>query len=206
MAGLAGWNRRLTRPSRRESGRGPESPWRRCRRIAEELPLPSPFDAAVFVGELARRRGRPIELLPVAGRVAVPCGLLITTAEADYIVYDADTTELHRQHILLHEAAHLLCGHHESDGPSAGAAALVREVPPALVRRVLGRTVYSDPQEQEAELLASFILHRAGREDARRRRRRRGDALSGRQARLGWLVGAPHQDGAADGGADTDDA
>lgn len=198
MVERRGWRMRRTWPFRVLRASDAGDPWRRCRRVAEGLVLPDPFDPVVFIRELARQRGRVVELLPVAGRVAVPCGLLITTADADYIVYDADTTELHRRHILLHEAAHLLCGHHESEGPSAGAAALVPELPKGLVRRVLGRSVYSDPQEQEAELLASFILHRVGRDESRRRRTA---ALSGRQARLGWLVGAPYRTAAApDGG------
>ncbi|MFG2311492.1 ParH-like protein [Streptomyces sp. NPDC048566] len=198
MAERRGWCLRRTWPFLVLGASDSDDTWRRCRRAAEALDLPEPFDPVVFIRDIARQRGRVVELLPVAGRVAVPCGLLITTADADYIVYDADTTELHRRHILLHEAAHLLCGHHESEGPSAGAAALVPGLPRKLVRRVLGRSVYSDPQEREAELLASFILHRVGRDETRRRRT---TALSGRQARLGWLVGAPHHDGAGpDGG------
>jgi hypothetical protein len=126
------------------------------------LELPVPFDAARFIGALAARRGRPIQLVPVVGRPQLPCGLLVTTDSADCIVYAADTTELHQQHILLHEAAHLICGHHES-APTAAAAArlLLPNLSSALVGRVLGRTVYSEPQEREAELLGSLILHRA---------------------------------------------
>ncbi|MFE0458516.1 ParH-like protein [Kitasatospora sp. NPDC058965] len=130
--------------------------------MADALELPVPFDAARFIAALAEQRGRPIDLVPVTGRPHLPCGLLVTTDTADCIVYAADTTALHQQHILLHEAAHLICGHHES-APTAATAArtLLPNLSPALVARVLGRTVYSEPQEQEAELLASMILHRA---------------------------------------------
>lgn len=137
--------------------------WQRCRRLVAALSLPDPFDIADFVHALAACRGRPIELVPVTGRPNLPCGLLLTTADADYILYATDTTPLHQQHILLHEAAHLLCGHQDdSAGTSLDAAAriLMPGLSPALVERVLGRTVYTEPQEREAEIVASLILSR----------------------------------------------
>lgn len=135
--------------------------WQRCRRLVAALSLPDPFDIADFVRTLAAHRGRPIELVPVTGRPNLPCGLLLTTAAADYILYAADTTPLHQQHILLHEAAHLLCGH-QDDGAGLDSAArtLMPGLSPALVERVLGRTIYTEPQEQEAEIVASLILSR----------------------------------------------
>jgi hypothetical protein len=140
---------------------------RRSHRLVEALPLPRPFDAAAFIATLARERGRPIELMPVTGRANTPCGLLVTTDRADCILYAADTTPLHQEHILLHEAAHIICGHHE--GPLSHPAAvqvLLPNLPASLIERVLGRTVYTEPQEREAELLASLIRCRAVREDA----------------------------------------
>ncbi|MFD8382459.1 ParH-like protein [Streptomyces sp. NPDC059679] len=158
--------------------------WWRSRRVADGLELPSPFDPAAFVALLAERRGRPIELLPVTVRHSLPCGLLATTDRADYILYAADTTALHRQHIVLHETAHLLWGHDGTADP-ASLGLLTPHLSGSLVRRVLGRTVYTQPQEQEAEFLASLILQRALRND-------RGPSTSSPgQAPLGSLVGAP---------------
>lgn len=138
--------------------------WQHCRRIAAAVDLPDPFDAAVFVTELGAARGRAVELLPLRGRHDLPCGLLVTTERADYIAYSADTAPLHRQHILLHEAAHLLCGHRAAGGADLAAArTLLPHLDGSLVRRVLGRTVYTDPQEREAELVASLILTRVTR-------------------------------------------
>ncbi|WP_329454403.1 ParH-like protein [Streptomyces sp. NBC_01497] len=138
--------------------------WHRCQRTVDELDLPNPFDATVLIGTLAGARGRPIELIPVASRPGTPCGVLVTTHRTDYILYAGDTTALHQQHIVLHEAAHIICGHHES-APAVAAAAqtLLPHLPASLVQRVLGRTVYAEPQEQEAELVASLILTRATR-------------------------------------------
>ncbi len=41
-------------------------------------------------------------------------------------------------------------------------------LPAGLVRSVLGRTVYSEPNEREAELVASLIRQRVARHDRRR--------------------------------------
>ncbi|MFB9904770.1 ImmA/IrrE family metallo-endopeptidase [Allokutzneria oryzae] len=138
--------------------------WRKCERIAGGLEIPDPFDAAAFVETLARQRGRPIELVELPTRPSTPCGVLAATDRADYIFYAADTSALHQEHILLHELGHLLCGHAgDAVVDSAVASVLVPNLSTDLVRRVLGRTSYSEEKEQEAELLASLILHRARR-------------------------------------------
>jgi hypothetical protein len=142
-----------------------------CERTVDSLELPSPFDVFDFLATLAGNRGRPIVPLPMPATVQaqLPCGLLATTDRADYIFYAADTTALHQQHILLHEAAHLICGHDElAPVPGCSTQLLMPHLAPALVRRVLGRSVYTEPQEHEAELIASLIHHRAAREDERR--------------------------------------
>lgn len=154
--------------------------WEHCRRTVEGLELPDPFDVGVFIASLARERGRPIDLVPVTARPNLPCGLVVTTDRADWIVYRADTTAVHRRHILLHEAAHLVCGHAERDGAAAppgapmgagagaaAAAALMPHLSDDLIRNVLGRTVYSEPDEREAELVASLILRRVQRRGRR---------------------------------------
>lgn len=160
-----------------------------CSRTAETLRLPSPFDAARFIEGLAAARGEAVLLVPVTARPHIPCGLLITTDRTNCIIYAADTTPLHQQHILLHEAAHLICGHHEtSAAPAAAAQVLLPHLPASLVQRVLGRSVYTEPQEAEAELLASLILNRAARLD----RSMPAPLPAGRaEARLRSLFGTP---------------
>jgi hypothetical protein len=121
-----------------------------------------------FLSRLSEQRGRPITLLPMAGQPGAPYGLLATTAGTDYIFFAANTSLLHQQHIVLHEVAHLVCGHDRTAGADAAAplpqfAGLLDGLSPELVRRVLGRQAYTEPQEQEAELLASLLLCRAGR-------------------------------------------
>ncbi|WP_328607285.1 hypothetical protein OG943_46695 [Amycolatopsis sp. NBC_00345] len=147
-----------------------EQLWRRCRRLAATAALPEPFDSERFVAGIAADRGRPIELMPVNTPSGGPCGLLMSTERADYILYPTNTTALHRRHILLHEVGHLLCGHVGSDAGADGAAidsAASRQLMPSLsaelVRRVLGRTTYTAVEEQEAELVASLIAQRVAR-------------------------------------------
>lgn len=134
--------------------------WRHCHQIVAQLTIPDPFDMTTFVGAVAARRGRPIEMIPVTTEPGTPCGLLATTHRADYIVYAANTTALHREHIQLHEIAHLVCGHAGTAELSPQVAALLMPTLPIdLVHRILGRTTYTERQEQEAELLASLIRY-----------------------------------------------
>ncbi|WP_190276764.1 hypothetical protein [Catenulispora acidiphila] len=133
--------------------------------MVDRLDLPDPFDAETFIAGLARKRGRPIELIGVPARPDRPCGLLVTTARTDLIIYSSDTSSVHRRHILLHEAAHLVRGHDAAGAGSAaaGLGTLLPHLSPSLIRSVLGRTVYTEPQEREAELIATMIHHRAAR-------------------------------------------
>ncbi|WP_157856370.1 ParH-like protein [Actinacidiphila yeochonensis] len=169
--------------------------WGLYRRAVGDTPLRQPFDALELVERLSVRRGRRIEVIPVDARPDLPCGLLVVTGDADCILYSTGTTELHQRHILIHEAAHLVCGHDQAPDPAAGTRQLLPHLPDALVRQVLGRTVYSEPQEREAELLASLICARAEREA-------RSPLLTGgQQQRLGSVFGARRARSARTGGA-----
>jgi hypothetical protein len=160
----------VARPSWRR--RPSRTLWERARQVADGVSLPEPFDAEAFVAGLAAERGRPIELMPVSAPEGAPCGLLMSTERADYILYPATTTALHRRHILLHEVAHLLCGHAgvAIDAGDGGVAIdaeagrqLMPHLSPELVRRVLGRTTYTEVEEREAELVASLLAQRVVR-------------------------------------------
>ncbi|MFJ9952649.1 hypothetical protein [Kitasatospora sp. NPDC091207] len=132
--------------------------------------------------------------------------MLISTDRADYIGYAVDTTALHQQHIVLHEIGHLLCGHTGSTGVAGGTGgtggtggvggvglsttvsrALAPRLPEELVRRVLGRSVYTERQEQEAELVASLALHRVLQRPRSAAFGRLGDGM----AQLWHAVGRP---------------
>ena len=134
---------------------------RRCAALLREVSLPVPFDIGALTEQLAARRGRPIRLIPMGGLTGV-CGLWIATDTVDLVFYESETTPPHREHIILHELAHVLC--HHSPAPqslAAQAQQLLPDVDPGLVHRILGRTGYSTVEEREAETLASLIRQRA---------------------------------------------
>ncbi|MFI5932038.1 hypothetical protein [Actinoplanes sp. NPDC051494] len=145
---------------------------RRCaglvRRLARTVGIPAPFELAGFLERWrAQRAGRPVELLAldVDELPRGTCGLWLEMPDRDVVGFPAGASRTHRDHIVLHEVGHMLAGHHGVLG-GGGTAALLPDLDPEMVRSVLGRSVYSDVQEQEAELIASLILHRSLRTGA----------------------------------------
>jgi hypothetical protein len=151
---------------------------RRCERRLENIPIPTPFDLDTFCAVMAAHRGRPLALQPMPGLSAgAPCGLWISVSTADYVFYDPDTSQLHAEHIVLHELSHMLSGHTTriEAGPGVSGGALRRLAPdldPRTIDTMLGRTSYTTAQEREAEMLASLIRARSAFG-----RRRSGDTL-----------------------------
>jgi hypothetical protein len=132
--------------------------WRSERRL-RGIRVPRPFDLDAFCAEVAASRGRPLVRRPVPGLSAeAPCGMWIATDKADHVFYDPGTSPLHAEHIVLHELAHILCGH---SGADDAFAKLFPDLDPATVSRVLGRVSYTSEQEREAEMVASLIRGRA---------------------------------------------
>jgi hypothetical protein len=130
---------------------------KRCEARLRDLPMPIPFDARTLCEQVARERGRPIRLFPMAGLTGV-CGLWVATETTDLIFYEEVTTPPHQEHIILHELSHVLCDHYPESLP---AQALLPSLDPEMVRRVLGRSGYSTAEEREAEMLATLIQQRA---------------------------------------------
>ena len=93
--------------------------------------------------------GRDIQLLPYRLSGSGVHGMLVRSGPIDYVVFDSETTTMHREHIILHELSHVLCGH-----SAAG------QTGPA---EVLRRENYMDRQEIEAETLASIMGQRVRR-------------------------------------------
>ncbi len=133
---------------------------KRCEARLRRLDFSGCFDAASFCRSLEVQRGRPILLRPIAGW-AGPCGLWIAGGTADIIFYEQETSSLHQDHIILHEASHLLCDHVSAEIPVAALPfMLFPDLRPEAVWQVLQRATYGAHQEQEAELLASLIRER----------------------------------------------
>jgi len=137
---------------------------RRCRARLRQLALPEPFDLAELCRSVSISRGRPLHVRGIPGPAsrARPCGIWIATDAEDWIFVDQQTSSLHRQHIVLHELAHMLCGHTASELPENDMLRrLFPNLSPAMVKTVLSRSSYQSEYEREAELLASLILARA---------------------------------------------
>lgn len=164
---------------------------KRCDQLLKDIAVPDPFELDEFVTTVGRRRGRPVRVvtlpdgsegvLRAMGRsTGTVCGLLVQLVAEDLIVVEP-TDWVHRVHVGLHEIAHLVCGH-LSNPPRGTAVGLFPDLDESLVRAVFGRSTYNEPQEREAEGLASLLSARllvpSGR--ARRRKLRGGDDIIGR--------------------------
>ncbi|RKN05494.1 regulator component [Streptomyces radicis] len=160
----------------------------RCQNILYDLGVPQPYSLDSTVRWMEALRDRPLVLkeLPQQVAHAGACGLWVGTDDADFVFYEARTAPLHREHIILHEIAHMLVAHHrvgfgdidgEGEGLGGELAGLLTGLQPHLIRRLMMRTSYTSAEEQEAEMLASLM--RGGRMPPR------GGALG----RLGALFG-----------------
>ncbi|ARZ65981.1 putative regulator component [Streptomyces albireticuli] len=177
---------------------------RRCQAVLDQLTLPRPFSIDALCQELSRSRDRPLHLhaLPDQAADGNICGLWLATPTDDHIFYEQRTTQIHQEHIILHEIGHMLFDHHgirpttpppgvltstdpraptaagtrstaaaeagteaRGEGTAAdehsGVQALLPDLSPQLIRRLLGRASYTTRQEQEAEMLATLLRIRA---------------------------------------------
>lgn len=149
----------------------------------DALPIPLPFNMDLLLRRLSDRRGKTIQLFAASLDPNAPCGILVSTATIDIVCYAADTSPLHRQHIILHEIGHLEFGHEghrialtddPPPGPDGPPGSAHREVPrglerlmphldPSGIRRLLHRSNYHTPDEAEAELFATLAGDRINR-------------------------------------------
>ena len=131
------------------------------------MELHRPLKLEQLCGEVSRVQGIPISLLPIRTHPRGPHGFWVTTSDHNYILFEKDTSPLHQQHIIAHELGHVVSEH-------TGTAVsddelhqlLMPDIGTSLIRRVLGRSAYTDGQEREAEILASLLLSFGGWPDA----------------------------------------
>lgn len=136
-----------------------------CLARLRRLPLPEPFDLDEFCRLIAAERGRPLSILPWKPGVvpASTTGSCMPYGDQDVIYHQPWATGLHRIQIVLHEIAHLVCGHvtHDAGRPKA-AEGLFDLVEPDMYAHMFARhDNYGDEQEREAEVLASLMLEYA---------------------------------------------
>ncbi len=112
-----------------------------------------------FAKALSVKRGIPLCLVPVPLPSSVPCGMWLSTDHADFVVYDAETSKHHQEHIIAHELGHMICGHQGSTtGGNETYSLLFPDLNPEIVSKILHRSRYFDIQEREAETMATVIL------------------------------------------------
>ncbi|MGH3830244.1 MAG: hypothetical protein ACRDRS_07280 [Pseudonocardiaceae bacterium] len=164
---------------------------RHCRRDLRALGIEPPLRVDVLCQRLGERRGRPIRLVSCPLQVPGPFGLWLATASTDYIFYQAETTRVHQDHIILHEVGHILADHRSDDTDDEYWQQIMPDLSLGVIRRALRRTHYDTEQEQEAELVATIIMKWAlvldyvtSRRSAEPAVRRLQNALGDRQ---GWL-------------------
>jgi len=136
----------------------PRTTRRRCKNLISGLNVPRPFNLELFRQEMEHKRGMRIVFVEVETSSRCPCGLWLATADTDYVFIDRNTSPVHKTHIALHELGHILFGH---EGISSYTPVFLTKALPTLdpraVVRLLGRTAYSEQQEEEAETLATVV-------------------------------------------------
>lgn len=142
---------------------------KRIRVFLDGLELPPAADIRDLLPVVEAYTGRPIQLIPTDPAALPegidaqsPCGLWLATAHADHIYYDRTTSRAHADGIIGHELGHLLRRHHKVDeGLLAGVGTLgglLPDMTPGLIKMLLGRSHYAEPDEAEAETIGSLLL------------------------------------------------
>lgn len=139
--------------------------------VLREVGIPEPFDVAVFQANVGASRGRRVELHELPASVGGVCGLAVGLPSVDHVFFAAGTSPRHQQHIIVHELIHLLFGHGALRGLAIPPGVLRRLLPdldPGVIRVALARGGYSDPEEREAEAVASLVMGHVGTGPTRR--------------------------------------
>ena len=141
-------------------GGGVRSLQRRCEREVAKLGLPRPFTFGELVVAIERRRGRPMKVVErhLGTLPNMPCGIWVPLEKADVVFVEEETSPAHRQHICLHELAHILCEHQGAEVLASGyLTKLLPDLAPEKVAEVLARTSYDSKQERDAEAMATLL-------------------------------------------------
>ena len=140
---------------------------RRCQALVDGIDVPVPYNLEALCQMLSERRGRPIRISPLPPGVPAgnPCGGWIPLPATDVILVEERTSRVHREQIILHELAHMLCGHADlrtvAEGLTSGLlAGQLTHLSPAAVQGMLARSSYDEPAEEEAELVATLLADR----------------------------------------------
>jgi len=122
--------------------------------VAYLPPIPQPWSVDELCRRLAEQRGR-VMLVHSLELPSLPFGLWYDDGKRDHIIYRAELTGYHRDHVILHEICHMLARHNtlasSSDAGSSNGDTF------ELLEQV-ARNRHSDSQEELAEIFASMVL------------------------------------------------
>jgi len=131
---------------------------RRCRTLLRTLDIRPPLNVTELCRKIGERRGKPIRLVSRPIPVPGPFGVWMAARDADYILYQQETSKAHQDHIIVHELGHILAGHTSDEGDDDLLHVLYPDIAPDAVRKALRRTGYNAEHEHEAETVATIIL------------------------------------------------
>jgi hypothetical protein len=131
-----------------------------CERALRELTLPRPFSIERLRRQIASERQHLLIIREWDQRPPeAPLAVWVANTQVDVISYAPGLTPWHREHVILHEIAHILLAHHL--GVDADLARLAAPgIDPEAVEHIIGRAGVGVRQEQEAELLAALIMQK----------------------------------------------
>ncbi|MFG2389846.1 hypothetical protein ACGFYF_13290 [Streptomyces lavendulae] len=131
------------------------STMRDCRKYVRSLRLDPYSSAHELCDQISSARGRPIRVIEARLPVPGPMGVWVCRTDDDVVIVQDLAVGAHRDHIVLHELAHILCEHegerYQHDEPALSALDGLPEGG-AVVRF---RSVHDSEAEREAELLAA---------------------------------------------------
>jgi hypothetical protein len=134
---------------------------RRVNDLLSRIGVPHPWDINEFCDRLERHRGREIDLCAIAWSPGHSCGAWEQHPDHDVIAYAENTSGCHQDHIILHEVGHMISHHRGRCVLSQEQAQhIAPDLLPAALAHLLDRAG-AQTEEEEAELIAMLIHHRA---------------------------------------------
>ncbi|MBU8865575.1 hypothetical protein [Paenarthrobacter aromaticivorans] len=142
----------------RDSYSSGQSPAESAARAFDSLVLPAHLSLERLIRVVERVRYRPIEIeASEALNGGSVCGLWLSTDNVEIILHALSPSGVHRQQFVLHELGHMVLRHDELVVPLDYIEVLFPNLPPALVRRALARSSFTDELEAAAESLADLF-------------------------------------------------
>lgn len=125
--------------------------------------MPTDGNLDGLLTNVSRHRGRPLIVLHHDLGQVGPSGLWVEGVHADYMFLDTEGSTSRTAASICHEVAHMLLGH--KGRPINEDIALTPHIRPTLAARFLARDGYSDPEEHDAEDLATQLVAEHARRD-----------------------------------------